>query len=267
MAHKIITFDLREAVPNQLEFAWIQEDYGLNETNKNLIRNNLTQPEDQRIERMYIFNNYVFAVYKATNPFTLELCPELSPEQSLNLPRIPLHEVEAYKSVIIDWIFQPHRSSSLTALTLHSMQPPLPNELFIENIRPFYNAVTTLAVEELGFTLKEFFIPMHEPYRDMVQEFRNYYYEEVALSNIHLTTVWIIDNLILGYAFRHEGETYEHAFWNLALEEQLWLLPAMHFREPVKLTLDFILDKINTHGIASLTPEERNFLINTNATS
>ena len=173
---------------------------------------------------------------------------------------VTLNQIETYRSVIIDWIFNAHRAKPTTARALSAFQTYSDKNDFI--FPNFTLCVTSIDVEELGCNLKEFFIPLNDKFKAIVQEFRNYYGKGQYLSTVKLKRIFILERFILGYTFQLENEPYEHFFWNIHLEDRLLLMDKFSFDDEIPLTLNAVLDKINLVGIKNLDSKEHFFLNN-----
>lgn len=225
---KIIALDLNNASIENVDFWLLNNNYIRKNATKDYIRKIVLgniEVEDQ-IEIMFIINDVVFGAVKKNNSSTIEMFEPLR-EEILQITPVTLDQIEAYRSVIIDWIFNTHKAKPNTALELSAFQTVENKNNFIY---PNFNfCITTIDVEELGFNLKEFFIPLNDKFKAMVQEFRNYYGEAQYFSTVKLKRIFLLERFILGYSFQLKDETHEHFFWNIHLEEQLFLLETIKF--------------------------------------
>jgi hypothetical protein len=258
---KIIALNLQKATIENLENWFLSTEDITSDITKDFIRYRVKERDevDDPLEMVFIYNNLSFGyVQKKTFP-SIDMFEPLI-EEILQITPITLNQIESYRSVIIDWIFNAHRAKPTTALALSAFQTYSDKNDFI--FPNFALCVTSIDVEELGFNLKEFFIPLNDKFKAIVQEFRNYYGKGKYLSTVKLKRIFILERFILGYSFQLENEPYEHFFWNIHLEEQLLLLDTITFDDKTLLSIDIVLDKINASGMKSLTEIEMNYLTN-----
>lgn len=256
---KIIALNLRNATTENLENWFLITEDITSDVTKDFLRYRVKERDkvDDPLEMVFIFNNLSFGyVQKKTFP-TIDMFEPLI-EEILQITPITLKQIEPYRSVIIDWIFNAHRAKPTTSQILSAFQKYSDKNDFI--FPDFTLSVTSIDVEELGFNLKEFFIPLNDKFKAIVQEFRNYYGKGNYLSTVKLKRIFILERFILSYTFQLENEPYEHFFWNIHLEEQLFLLDIITFDDKTPLSIDIILDKINADGMENLTIEEQDFL-------
>ena len=258
---KIIALDLRNATIESVEKWFAKTDYITSNSTKNHIRHCITIWKDDidSVQMLFIINNVVFGfinkmelpIIKIEDYFKKELLDYVTP--------IKLQEIESYRSIIIDWIFNSHKTKAKTAIELCAFQKYIvSNEIMM--FPHFNDCVSAIDVEELGFSLKHLFVPINRKYKNILEEFRKYYKAVGYLNKIRLTRIFIIEKYILGYSFRMENEQNEHFFWNIHLEEQLLMIKPFTFDDIAKLTLDDVLDKINLVGIENLSDNDRNIL-------
>lgn len=258
---KIIALDLQNATVENLNYWFITTDFITTDATRNYIRHFITTWKEDEVphQMVFIINDFIFGFVRKNNFPTIEFYEPLIPEL-LQLAPITLDEVPLYRSVIIDWIFNSKSTRTNTALALRAFQKydgKLDEELLFSS---FVSCVTRIEVSELGFNLKEFFLPLNDKFKAIVQEFRKYYGNGNYLETVKLTHIFIVDKFILGYIFQLEGESYEHFFWNIHLEDRLLLMDKFAFDDKIPLTLDNVLDKIALVGMEQLTEEERKIL-------
>lgn len=258
--HKIIALDLQNATIENLNHWLITADFITSEATKNYIRNRV-KDEENTIQIIYIINDFLFGTTSKEDYPLIDI-----PEYLINdiveycIP-IQLSEIESYRSVIIDWIFNTNTAKPKTAYEIKPFQKYTVD--FDEMIFPnFISCVTSIDVEELGFKLKEFFQPLNQKFKAIHSEFNKYYPRTQYLHEVKLTKIYILEKYILGYSFRLENEPYEHFFYNIHLESLLHQIIPFQFDDKPKLTVDNILEKINQVGIEKLTNEEQEFLKN-----
>lgn len=258
---KIIALDLQNAAVENLNHWFLTTDFITADATRNYIRHFITTWKDDEDPHqiLFIINDFIFGFVRKNNFLTIEFYEPLIDEM-MQLTPISLDEIKMYRSVIIDWIFNSNSTSITKALALRAFQKydeKLDEELVFSS---FISCVTRIEVSELGFNLKEFFLPLNDKFKAIVQEFRNYYGKGNYLKTVKLTQIFIVDKFILGYIFQLEGEPYEHFFWNIQLQEQLFLMDKTSFENKTPLSFDSILDKINSNGMESVTDEELNYL-------
>jgi hypothetical protein len=254
---KIIALDLQNASVENLDNWFLTTDFITADATRNFIRHFITTWKDDEDPHqiLYIINDFIFGFVRKNNFPTIEFFEPLIPEL-FQLTPINLDEVPLYRSVLIDWIFNSKSTRTTTALALRAFQKydeKLDEELLFPS---FISCVTRIEVSELGFNLKEFFLPMNDKFKAIVQEFKKYYGNGNYLETVKLTQIFIVDKFILGYIFQLEGESYEHFFWNIHLEDRLLLMDKFSFDDKILLTLDNVLDKIALVGMEQLTEKE-----------
>lgn len=258
---KIIALDLQNAVLENLNYWFLTTDFITSEVTKTFIRHCITSQvvDEKPLQFLYIINDFIFGEVRKNSFSKIEFYTPII-DELLQLTPITLDEVPIYKSVIIDWIFNTYSTRNTTALALRAFQK-YDERLDMDLQFPsFISCVTRIEVTELGFNLKEFFVPLNDKFKAIVQEFRNHYGNGNILNTVKLTHIFIVDKYILGYIFQMEGESYEHFFWNIHLEDNLLLMDMFTFDDKIPLTLDDVLDKINLIGLEELTEEDRKIL-------
>lgn len=258
---KIIALDLQNASVENIENWFLTTDFITANTTRNYIRHCITTWKDYEdpIQILYIINDLCFGEVRKNNFSNIEFFEPLI-EELLQLIPIKLDEIVDYRSVLIDWIFNSESSRTTTALALRALQKydeKLDMELIFTS---FVSCVTCIEVRELGFKLKDFFLPLNDKFKAIVQEFKNYYRKGNYLKTVKLTRIYVLDNYILGYVFQLEGVSNDHFFWNIHLEDRLLLMDKFSFDDQIPLTLNAVLDKINLEGIDKLKKEEIEFL-------
>jgi len=258
---KIIALDLRNATIKNLEYWFMTTDYIQAEATKNYLRHSITNwKENEEFDIIvYCIDDFHFAYYNNQNSSEINYSNFVI-DELMKLKPIILEQIMPYKSVLIDWIFNPDASRVNTAKALHRLTKTIDDDSFIFNT--FVQLVTVIQVEDLGFKLRDFFAPNNDKFNKIVDEFNHYYGSGHHLETVKLTRIMILDKFILGYSFQMEGETYEHFFYNIQLEKQLAQLPKFTFDDKIELTMDTILEKISQVGIENLTQEERIILQN-----
>ena len=256
----IIALDLQNAIVDNIE-NWFSDTYTTNNSStknyiQKIVHDNLTS--DNSTNYIFLVNDTVLGTSNKNGYSEIKYSDFLI-EDLMLLPPISLTQLELYRSVIIDWIFNYAKENEMVFQAIHPLQ-----EFEVEKYQfpDFTSCVCVIDTIDLGFKLKDFFLPLNQKFKEMYQFFRTHYQATKILKNVNLTRVFLLDKLILGYSFQMEGSTEEHFFWNIYLEEHLLLMNKFTFDAPIKLTVDTVLDKINLKGIDSLTEVEMNFLNN-----
>lgn len=260
-ASKIIALDFQNAKLENVENWFISSNISLDENIKYYIRNTVAIWNDYEnpIQRLFMINNVHFAQIQKGTSSNVEISDIFKEEIIRHLVPIKLNEIEAYRSLIIDWIFNTHKTKPKTALELSVCQKYKEEDRII--FPGFIKSVTAIDVEELGFTLKEFFVPLNMKFKNIYSETKKHN-SKSTLNKIKLTKIFVVDKFILGYTFRNEKEEVEHFFWNIHLDDLFSLIEPIKFDDEIPLTLNAILDKINLVGIQNLEQKEQYFLNN-----
>jgi hypothetical protein len=255
---KIFALDLRNATIENLENWFITTNYITADCTKDFIRYRVKDDQNE-IQLIFIINDIFFGTVTKLEYPNIVINSWFTDEFVKYCIPIKLNEIELYRSVIIDWIFNCHTTRAKTAFELLQLQKY--NADFDEMLFPhFTSCVTCIDVEELGFTLGEFFMPLNQKFKAIYSEFRQYYPKTKFLKEVKLTKIYILEKYILGYSFRLANEPYEHFFYNIHFEDLMYQLTAFKFDEVIPLSIDRVLDKIAANGMASLSTEEQNFL-------
>ncbi|MFA7445689.1 MAG: DUF6576 domain-containing protein [Flavobacteriaceae bacterium] len=255
--NKIILLDLRNA-DIEIFNNWLSTtNYISSEPTKNLLKSYINNGTENAVAMVYMIDNFPLADCKKSNLLKIDF-DEYSFSELQNLIPIQLKDIEIYRSVIIDWIFNANTEKTKIAQELWEFQnyDNLDDLLYA----PFVRNVMAIDVKELGFRLREFFVPLHQKFKAIHQFFSTTYEVKQLLDKVHLTRIFVMDEYIIGYNFQLEGENQEHFFINIHLEEQLLRLEPFTFQDTRVLTVDTLLEKIFANGIKSLTPKEKDFL-------
>lgn len=257
-ASKIIALDFKNAKLENVENWFITTNYITANSTKDYIRYRVKDDQNE-IQLIFIINDVFFgSVTKSEYP-NIVIDSWFRDEFIEYCIPIKLTEIELYRSVIIDWIFNCHTTRAKTAFELSQNQKYTAD--FDEMLFPhFTSRVTCIDAEELGFNLKEFFMPLNQKFKAIYSEFRQYYPKTNFLKEVKLTKIYILEKYILGYSFRLANEPYEHFFYNIHFEDLMYQLTAFKFDNNIPLSIDKVLDKIAANGMASLSREEQNFL-------
>lgn len=258
--HKIVALGLKNAVFENLEY-WLLEDYVLKyDSIKKYIRNlvNENSTSENPVEYLFFINDTILGFSNKNEYSDIKYSNFLIDDLMLLKP-ILLTQLELYKSVIIDWIFNHHLKNELVFKAIQSLQEFETDKYQFPN---FTSCVCSIDALDLGFKLNDFFVPLNKKFKAIYQFFKTQYPTETILKSVNLTKVFFIDHLVLGFSFQMERSTKEYFFWNMGLDEQLFSMDKITFDAPIQLTVDGLLDKIHLKGIESLTETEINFLNN-----
>ena len=258
--HSIIALDLHNAILDNIETWFEAIDLKNSNLSKNLIRKFVNENVESHnpVEYVFLLNDIVFANTNKNNYCEIYFSEYLGNDLMLLQP-VSLNQLEKYKSVIIDWIFNNHKKNELVFNAIQSFKITESEKYQFPN---FTTNVCVIDVIDLGFKLNDFFMPLNQKFKAIHQFFMEEYQTTKVLKNVNLTRIFLADNLILGYAFQMEGNTQEHFFWNIHLNEHLLLMEKITFSTPIVFTVDNLLDKINMNGIESLNDNEMIFLSN-----
>ena len=254
----IIVLDLKDAISENLEY-WFLENYVVkSDSTKNYIRKLVDEntTSENPVEYLFLINETILGFSKK-NGFSEINFSDFLIEDLMLLKPISVTQLELYRSVIIDWIFNHCKKNKLVFEAIQYLQEFEVQKYQFPN---FTGCVCVIDVVDLGFKLNDFFIPLNQKFKNIHQFFKTHYQTNKILKHVNLTKVFFIDQLILGYTFQMEGSSNEHFFWSIFLEEQLFLMDKITFDTPLELTTDGILDKINLKGIESLSRTELEFL-------
>jgi len=152
---------------------------------------------------------------------------------------ISLTQLELYRSVIIDWIFNNNKKNEQVFHAIQSLQEFETGKYQFPN---FTYCICVIDAVDLGFNLNDFFLPLNQKFNAIQQFFKTEYQTNIVLKKVNLTKVFFIDQYILGFTFQMEGNSEEHFFWNIRLDEQLLSIDKISFDAPIQLTVDGLLD-------------------------
>jgi hypothetical protein len=256
---KIIALSLQNAILENIE-SWFTETDLINCSNtknyiKQFIKNNSSA--NNPMNCIFLINDTILGISNKNNSSKIKYCDFLIDDLMVLQP-ISLTQLESYRSVIIDWIFNHHLKNELAFKAIQSLQEFEANKHQFSN---FSSCVCVIDALDLGFKLNDF-IRLNQKFKVIHQFFITHYKTDTILKNVNLTKVFFIDQLVLGFTFQMEESAKEHFFWNKQLDEQLLLMDKITFDKPIQLTVDGLLDKIHLKGIESLTETEINFLNN-----
>lgn len=259
--HKIFALDLKNATVDNFDHWCSTTDFIKANATKDFIRYRIL---DENIENpmrfVFIINDYSFATAQKNDFRTLNIPIYLQEEFVEQCIPIKLHEIEQYRSVLIDWIFNNNRTKAKTGFELRAFQKY--KDDFENMMHPhFISCVTCIDVLELGFTLRDFFSPFNDKFKAILEEFRLYYEGGGYLNRVKLSRVYLLEKYIMGFSFKMENEPIHHFHFNMNFEDMLFdNIEPFTFDQEIEKTLDEVLDKINAVGLEQLTALERKVL-------
>lgn len=259
---KIISFDLRNAAIKNLENWFITTDYITADATKDFIRYRILEQNDENPMRfIFIINDFFFGTVQKNDFRTIHIPNYLQQELIEQCVPIKLHEIELYRSVIMDWIFNANRTKVQTGFELHAFRKF--KDEFDDMLYPqFTSCVTCVDVLELGFTLREFFSPFNDKFKAILEEFKWHYEGGGYLNRVKLSRVYVLEKFILGFSFRMENESLHHFHYNMNFDDMLFdYIKPFKFDGKMELSLNDVLDKINAVGIDQLSDVERKILM------
>ena len=254
----IIVLNLKNAIYENLEY-WFLEDYVIKcDSIKNYIRKlvNENSTSENPVEYVFLINDTILG-FSCKNEYSDIKYSNFLIDDLILLKPVLLTQLELYRSVIIDWIFNHHLKNELVFKAIQSLQE---FEVHKHQFSDFASCVCVIDAVDLGFKLNDFFAPLNQKFKNIHQFFCTQYEINKVLKQVNLTKVFFIDQLVLGYTFQMEGSSKEHFFWSIYLEEQLFLMDKITFDTPLELKVDTILDKINLKGIENISITELEFL-------
>jgi hypothetical protein len=259
--HKIISLDLKNAKVENLNHWFLTNDFITANATKEFIRYRvLDQDLENPLRFIFVINDYFFGTVHENDFRTIDIPFYLQEEFVEQCIPIQLHEIELYRSVIIDWIYNNNRTKAKTGFALLAFQK-YKNDIE-DMIHPhFITCVTCVDVLELGFTLREFFSPFNDKFKAILEEFKMHYEGGGYLNKVKLSRIYILDKYIMGFGFKMDGQPIHHFHYNLNFEDMLFdYIKPFTFDQDIELTLDEVLDKINLVGLDQLTDLEKKIL-------
>ncbi len=256
----IIALNLQNAILDNLESWFVETDLINCSDTKDYIRKHVKNSPtyDDTTDCIFLISNTVLGISN-NNGYAEIIYSDFLINDLILLHPISIAQLELYRSVIIDWIFNPHNKNELAFKAIQSLQE---FEVDQHKFSNFSSYVCVIDAVDLGFKLNDFFLPVNQKFKAIHQFFKTQYQTNNVLKKVNLTKVFFIDQYILGFTFQMEGNSEEHFFWNIRLDEQLLSMDKISFDAPIQLTVDGLLDKINWNGIESLTDTEMIFLGN-----
>jgi hypothetical protein len=259
--HKIIALDLRNATVQNFDHWCSTTDFIKANATKDFIRYRiLEQNEENPMHFIFIINDYFFGTAQKYDFRTIDIPIYVQEEFIEQCIPIQLNEIELYRSVLIDWIFNNNNTKAKTGFELRSFQKY--KESFEYMMHPhFTSCVTCVDVVELGFTLRDFFSPFNDKFKVILEEFKMHYAGGGYLNRVKLSRVYLLEKYIMGFGFQMENESIHHFHFNINFEDMLYdYINPFTFDQEIEKTLDEVLDKINAVGLDQLTALERKVL-------
>lgn len=259
---KIIAVNLQNATIENLENWLLTTDYITANTTKDFIRYRVLEQSDENPMRfIFIINDFIFGTVHKNDFRTIDYPYYLQQEFVEQCIPIKLHEIELYRSVIMDWIFNNNRTKAKTGFELRAFQK-FKNE-FDEMMYPnLTSCVSCVDVLELGFTLRDFFSLFNDKFKAILEEFKLHYEGGGYLNRVKLSRIYILEKYIIGFGFKMENEPIHHFHYSLYFEELMFdYVKPFTFDGVIEISLDDVLDKINLVGFEQLTETERKILI------
>jgi hypothetical protein len=259
--HKIIALDLKNAKVENLNQWFLTNNFiTANATKDNISYRILKQNEDNPIRYIFIINDCIFGTVHENDFRSIDIPYYLQEEFVEQCIPIQIQEVELYRSVIIDWIFNNHRTKPKTGAGLSAFQK-FKDDCQDMRHPHFTSCITCIDVLELGFVLGDFHSIFDDKFKAIHQHFRMNYGDGGYFKRVKLSRIYIIDQYIMGYTFNMEGQTDHFYFYNLNFENMLFdYIKPFTFDQDIELTLDDVLDKINLVGLDQLTDLEKKIL-------
>jgi hypothetical protein len=259
--HKIIALDLKNAtVENFNHWCSTTEFITANSTKDFIKYRILEQNMENPLRFIFIINDYFFGTAHQNDFRTIDIPNYVQDEFVEQCIPLKLHEIESYRSVLIDWIFNNNRIKAKTGFELLAFQKYKDDcEDMMHHC--FTTCVTCVDILELGFTLRDFFSPFNDKFKAILEEFRLYYEGGGYLNRVKLSRMYIVEKYILGFSFKMENEPLHHFHYNMNFEDMMFdYIEPFKFDQAIELTLDEVLDKINTVGFDQLTDLEKKIL-------
>lgn len=260
--HKIIALDLKNSTVENFDHWCSTTDYLTANTTKDFIRYRvLEQDVENPLRFIFIINDFFFGTVHKNDFRTIDVPHYLQQEFVEQCIPIKLHEIELYRSVIMDWIFNNNRTKAKTGFELRAFQKF--KDEFDDMLYPhFTSCVTCVDVLELGFTLRDFFSLFNDKFKAILEEFKLHYEGGGYLNRVKLSRIYILEKYIIGFGFKMENEPIHHFHYSLYFEELMFdYVKPFTFDEVIEISLDDVLDKINLVGLEQLTETERKILI------
>ena len=210
---------------------------------------------------VFIINDYFFGTAQKNDFYKVDIPYYVQEEFVEQCIPIQLHEIEQYRSVIIDWIFNNNRTKAKTGFELRAFQKY--KDDFEDMMHHcFTSCVTCIDVLELGFTLRDFFSLFNDKFKAILEEFKMHYAGGGYLNRVKLSRVYILEKYIMGFGFKMENEPLHHFHYNLHFEDLMYEITPITFDDKIELSVDDVLDKISLVGMEQLSELERKILTN-----
>ena len=259
--HKIIALDLKNATVENFEHWCSTTDFISANCTKDYIKYRiLDQNEENPMRFIFVIDDFFFATAQKNDFRTIHIPDYVQSEFVEFCIPIKLQDIESYRPVIIDWIFNNNRTKAKIGFELLSFQKFKDDdeEMMFPN---FTNHIICIDVLELGFTLRDFFSPFNDKFKAILQEFKMHYEGGGYLNRVKLSRMYIVEKYIMGFCFKMENQPIHHFHYNMNFEDMLFdYIKPFTFDQEIELTLDEVLDKINLVGMEQLTAIEKKVL-------
>jgi hypothetical protein len=260
--HKIIALDLKNSTFENFEHWCLTTDFISANSTKDYIKYRiLEQTEENPMRFIFIIDDFFFGTVQENDYRTIHIPDYIQTEFVEHCIPIKLHEIEPYRSVIIDWIFNNNRTKAKIGFELLSFQKfndDDDEEMMFPN---FTNHIICIDVLDLGFTLLDFFSPFNDKFKAILQEFKMHYEGGGYLNRVKLSRMYIVEKYIMGFSFKMDGQPLHHFHYNMNFEDMLFdYIKPFTFDQDIELTLDNVLDKINLVGMEQISELERKIL-------
>lgn len=259
--HKVLALYLKNATLENFDHWCSTTDFITANATKDFIRYRILDENNENPLRfIFIINDYFFGTAQKNDFRTLDIPIYVQDEFIEQCIPIKLDEIEHYRSVLIDWIFNNNRTKAKTGFELLAFQKY--KDDFEDMMHPhFTSCVTSIDVLELGFTLRDFFSPFNNKFKAILEEFKMHYSGGGYLNRVKLSRVYVLEKYIMGFSFQMENESIHHFHFNMNFEDMLYdYIKPFTFDQEIEKTLDEVLDKINAVGLDQLTALERKVL-------
>lgn len=259
--HKIIALDLKNAKIETFEYWCATSNLITASSTKDFIKYRiLDQNEGNPSRFIFVIDNFFFGTVHENDFRTLDIPDYLQKEFVEHCIPIKLHEIDSYRSEIIDWIYSYDSIKAKTGVELLAFRKFKcdDEEMMFPN---FTNHIICIDVLELGFTLKSFYSIFNDKFKAILKEFRMHYKGRGYLNRVKLSRIYIIEKYIMGFSFKMENEGIHHFHYNIYFEDMMFdYIKAITFDQEIELSVDEVLDKINLVGIEQISELERKIL-------
>lgn len=220
---KIIAFDFQNTTSKSIKH-WLKNQYHLDPVFAEEIVNKLIydrKNKEEFSEIIYVINNFWLA--ESTNIGYPEIrFSESYSKDFINLQPIKLQEIEVYRSVLIEWMYNLNKKN----FEIFNAVLPLKRIVDSDNTSQdnVFEDVVCIDVLGLGIKLRDLFMPLQKKFKAIHQFFAATYEKKHLLEKVSVSKIYLLDGFILGYNLVLDNELEEHYFENFYIEEQLQLM-------------------------------------------